>query len=72
MSQKSSVEIVAVWFVTGVGNIIAQSVSFLEYLPIIKELLAIFSILFAISYTAYMFKKNWVGWLPKRNKKSQP
>lgn len=66
MPQKSSIEVVAVWIMTGIGNVIAQLTDWLLYLPVIKELLGILSILLAIGYTLYKFKKDWSGWLPKK------
>lgn len=69
MPYKNSVEIAAVWIITGIGNIFAQAIGVLDYLPVIKELLAIISICLAISFTLYQFKKNWVGFNPKKKKK---
>lgn len=68
MPHKNTFEIIAVWVMTGIGNIIAQSVGLLDYLPIIKDIVGIISILLAIAYTAYMFKKNWDGWNPRKKK----
>lgn len=68
MPYKNSAEIVAVWMITGIGNILAQAIGVLDYLPIIKELLAIVSISLAIGYTLYKFKKDWTGWNPKKKK----
>lgn len=68
MPYKNSVEIAAVWFITGIGNILAQAIGVLDYLPVIKEILGILSILLAIGFTLYKFRKDWSGVNPKKKK----
>lgn len=71
MPHKSSIDVVAVWIMTGIGNIIAQVTGLFNYITIIRELIAIASLLLAIAYTLYKFKKDWVGWMPHRKRKDE-
>ena len=67
MPHKSSVEVVAVWIMTGIANIISWFViEVADYLPIIKDIVSIISVILAVGYTLYKWKKDWVGINPKR------
>ena len=62
---KTIIDVITVWIVTAVANIIGFfSGDFLKILPIIQLLLGIFSILLAILYTLYKFASNWKGLAP--------
>jgi len=59
MPYKSALNIFAVWFTNGIAWIIAlTSDEWLGGLQIVKELLAILSLLIAIGYTVYRWDKD--------------
>ena len=69
MPHKSSADILAVWAMTGIGNFISWATTgFVQYLPLIQTILGIASILLAIGYTLYKWKRDWTGWNPKKKK----
>jgi putative flippase GtrA len=69
MPYKSVCNILAVWFTNGVAWLIALSpTEWLGGIQIIKELIAIVSLLIAIGFTLYKWKQSWSGWIPKRKK----
>jgi len=66
MPHKSSIDVIAVWLITGIGNLISWALTgFVKYLPIIQTMLGIVSILLAIGYTLYKWKRDWKGFNPK-------
>ena len=69
MPLKTVSNIIAVWILNGISWLFAFSThDFLEGTQIIKELLAIISLVVAISFTLYKFKQSWKGWNPKGKK----
>lgn len=67
MPYKSVYNIIAVWFANGIAWIIALSpIEWLNGLQIVKELIAIVSLLVAIAFTLYKWKQTWAGWNPKK------
>ena len=63
---KKLFDIATVWVVTLFANF---GTDYLQLLPIIRELLTIFSIIIAIAYTLYRFSKDWTGFLPWKRMK---
>ncbi len=71
MPLKTVSNIITVWILNGISWLIAFNTSeVLERFQIIKELLAIISLVLAISFTTYKFIQGWKGWNPR--KKKQP
>jgi hypothetical protein len=69
MPYKSISNIIAVWLLNGISWLIAFNTSeVLDRLQFIKEILAIVSLVLAISFTAYKFIQGWKGWNPRRKK----
>ena len=68
MPHKSGFEILAVWTMTGIGNLVAYMTGWVEYLPVIQNIIAIISILLAIGYTLYKWRKDWGGVDPRKKK----
>jgi len=66
--HKTTFDVLTVWAFTGIANIIGAMSEVLEYLPLIQHILAIVSILIAIAYTLYRFRKDWNGFNPKKKK----
>jgi hypothetical protein len=71
MPLKSALDLLAVWAVTIAANVIGLFAGWLEYLPVIREILGIISILIAIAYSIYKFFAIWRGWNP-RKKNNKP
>ena len=67
MPHKSGFDIIAVWIMTGIGNVIAYF-GLAEYLPIVRDVLSIVSIAAALGYTLYKWRKDWNGSNPKKKK----
>jgi len=63
MPHKTTFDIVTVWVATGIANIIG-----IINLPILKDVIAIVSLLLAMAYTLYRFTKEWRGWNPRKRK----
>ena len=69
MPLKSVLNISAVWLANGIAWIIALSpIEWLNGLSIIKELVAIVSLMIAIGFTLYKWKQTWSGWNPKKKR----
>jgi hypothetical protein len=68
MPHKTAIDILAVWFTTGVANLIGITTNIFQYLPIIQHILAIVSLIIAIGYTLYKFHSEWKGWNPRKKK----
>lgn len=74
MPYKSTLELITVWLVTIIANGISLLVGWLEYLPIIREILGIISLIVAIGYSLYKLLSIWKGWKPwqkRDNKRKQ-
>lgn len=70
MPYRTVYNIIAVWFANGIAWIIALNpADWLDGLQIVKEIIAIASLLIAIGYTLYKWRQGWAGWNPKRKKK---
>jgi hypothetical protein len=65
---KTTVDLIAVWVITGVANIIGFATNIFEYLPIIQHILAIISLTLAIGYTLYKFFSEWKGFNPRKKR----
>ena len=69
MPLKTVSNIIAVWILNGISWLIAFTThEWLDGLAIVKEVVAILSLLVAIAFTLYKFKqawKGWKGWNPK-------
>ena len=70
MPYKSVLELFAVWTVTLTANAISFLSQWLEYLPIIREILGIVSLIVAIAYSLYKFGSNWNGYKPWRKRRN--
>ena len=69
MPYKSVSNIISVWFLNGISWLIAFNTSeILNDLQIIKELIAIVSLLLAIGFTTYKFVQSWKGWNPRKKR----
>ena len=58
MPYKSSVDVISVWIITAIGNIFAQYLAWGEYLHVIRDGLGVISILLAICYTLWKWRKD--------------
>jgi hypothetical protein len=68
LPHKTGLEVAGVWIATITANIIGEISQLANYLPIVRDLIGIVSILLAIAYTLYKFVKDWRGWNPRRKK----
>lgn len=72
MPLKTVSNIIAVWILNGISWLIAFSThDVLEKFQILKEIIAIISLLLAIAFTSYKFYQGWRGWNP-RKKQNKP
>jgi hypothetical protein len=72
MPYKSVLNIFAVWTANGIAWLIALgSHEWMEGLQIVKEIIAITSLLIAIGFTLYKWKQTWDGWNPKKKRVKQ-
>ena len=66
MPLKTVSNIIAVWILNGISWLIAFTThDWLDGLLVVKELIAIVSLLVAIAFTLYKFRQSWRGWNPK-------
>ncbi len=71
MPHKTVFNLISVWATNGVAWLIALNPNdWLSGVQIIKEIIAIISLLVAIGYTLYKWRQGWNGWNPR--KKRQP
>lgn len=69
MPLKTVSNIIAVWILNGISWLFAFSThDVLEGAQILKEILAIISLIVAIGFTLYKFRQAWRGWNPKGKK----
>ena len=69
MPYKSFSNIIAVWLLNGISWLIAfNTTETLEKFQLVKEIVAIISLLLAIAFTTYKFVQGWRGWNPRRKK----
>ena len=66
MPHKTGLEVAGVWIATLTANIIGEATILADYLPVVRDIVGIISILLAIAYTLYKFRSDWRGWNPKR------
>jgi putative flippase GtrA len=70
MPYKSVFNIIAVWIANGIAWLFALSLdNWFTGLQVIKESIAIISLLIAIGFTLYKWRQSWNGWNPRRKKK---
>jgi len=58
MLINTAIEVLSVWIMTGLANLLNYVLSdFVIYLPLIQNLLGIVSLILAITYTLYKFRR---------------
>ena len=70
MPLRTVPNIIAVWILNGISWLIAFSTNdVLVKFQILKEVIAIISLLLAIAFTSYKFYQGWRGWNPRKKNK---
>lgn len=66
LPHRTGLEIAGVWIATLTANIIGEVTFLADYLPMVRDIVGIISILLAIAYTLYKFKSDWRGFNPRK------